>query len=152
MGRKTWDSIPPRFRPLKGRLNVVISRASTSAPVPPRDPDTEPVKAGSLEEAVRYLQGRSETGEVGNVFVIGGAQIYDEALRLGARRILLTRVLRDFECDTHFGLKLGEGGGNEGWVKSGKEELDAWTGEEVPGGVQMENGTEYEFQMWEKVD
>jgi dihydrofolate reductase len=34
----------------------------------------------------------------------------------------------------------------------GMGELDAWAGEEVPGGVQVEGGTEYEFQMWERVD
>ncbi|KAH8909681.1 hypothetical protein BR93DRAFT_406041 [Coniochaeta sp. PMI_546] len=151
MGRKTWDSIPPRFRPLKGRLNVVISRSFASPPAWPRDADAEPVRACSLEQAVEFLRGKSERGEVGRVFVIGGAQIYDAALRLGARRVLLTRVMREFECDTHFGLRLGEGEGN-GWVKRDKGQLDAWTGEEVPAGVQEEGGTEYEFQMWERVD
>jgi dihydrofolate reductase len=151
MGRKTWDSIPPRFRPLKGRLNVVISRSfgSSAPPTTPSDPDAEPVRAGSLEQAVEFLQGKSETGEVGRVFVIGGGQIYDSALMMGAQRVLLTRVEGEFECDTHFGLRLGEA---EGWVKRDKGALDAWTGEEVPGGVQSEGGTKYEFQMWEKVD
>lgn len=148
MGRKTWDSIPPRFRPLKGRLNVVVSR-SFGSPALPRDADAELVRAGSLEQAVEFLRARSE---VGRVFVIGGAQIYDAALKLGARRVLLTRVMDEFECDTHFGLRLGEGGEGNGWVRRDKAELDAWTGEEVPGGVQREGGTEYEFQMWERVD
>jgi dihydrofolate reductase len=88
---------------------------------------------------------------VGRVFVIGGAQIYDAALTMGAGRVLLTRVMREFECDTHFGLRLGDGEKN-GWVKRDKAELDAWTGEEVPAGVQVEGGTEYEFEMWERVD
>lgn len=151
MGRKTWDSIPPRFRPLKGRLNVVISRSFTSPPASPPNPDAEPVRAGSLEQAVEFLRGKSEEGGVGRVFVIGGGQIYDAALRMGARRVLLTRVMGEFECDTHFGLKLDEEGGS-GWARRGKAELDAWTGEEVPGGVQTEGGTEYDFQMWERVD
>ncbi|KAB5558584.1 dihydrofolate reductase-like domain-containing protein [Coniochaeta sp. 2T2.1] len=156
MGRKTWDSIPPRFRPLKGRLNVVISRSFTSSspPASPSNADVEPVKAGSLEQAVEFLRGKSEKGEVGRVFVIGGAQIYGEALRMGADRVLLTRVEGEFQCDTHFGLRLSEGRGEntEGWVKRGKGELDAWTGETVPEGKQVEGGTEYEFQMWEKQD
>jgi len=75
-----------------------------------------------------------------------------------ARRILLTRVLGDFECDTFFPLALGEEGegqeapGGGRWARAGKEEHDRWVGEEVPGGVQGENGTEYEFQMWERID
>src|ERR1700753_957022 len=45
MGRKTWDSIPPKFRPLSGRLNIVITRqADWSAP--------GALRAGSLQEAV----------------------------------------------------------------------------------------------------
>ncbi|POR33494.1 Uncharacterized protein TPAR_06305, partial [Tolypocladium paradoxum] len=35
MGRKTWDSIPPRFRPLKDRLNIVITRSAAAAAAPP---------------------------------------------------------------------------------------------------------------------
>lgn len=152
MGRKTWESIPPRFRPLKGRLNVVISRSFIDTPATPSDPDSEPVKTSSLEQAVAYLQGRVNEGGVGRVFVIGGGQIYEESLRMkGCRRVLLTRVEGEFECDTHFGLRLEEGEGN-GWVRRSKEELDGWTGEEVPGGMQEENGTRYEFQMWEKVE
>jgi dihydrofolate reductase len=42
--------------------------------------------------------------------------------------------------------------GEAGWKRSGQEEMDEWVGEEVPRGVQSENGTEYEFEMWERVD
>lgn len=151
MGRKTWDSIPPKFRPLKGRLNIVISR-SHSAPIEEAaNPETDPVKVDSLEKAVEYVTS-SASGRVARVFVIGGAQIYSAALQLKeARRILLTKVMTDFECDAFFSLKLFESQGDSKWVKRSKEELDSWTGETVPEGVQEENGTQYEFQMWEKV-
>lgn len=150
MGRKTWDSIPPKFRPLKGRLNIVISR---SFPAPVEEPsggvEAEPVKASSLDQALDYLHARQQS--LGRVFVIGGGQIYAAALeRPEARRVLLTSVISDFECDTHFSLNLGTAGSPEGWAKKSKEELDAWAGETVPDGIQVENGTEYEFQMWEK--
>lgn len=116
----------------------------------PSDPDVEPVRTSSLEQAVAYLQGRVSDGEVGRVFVIGGGQVYDAALKMaGCRRVLLTRVGGDFGCDTFFGLRLGE---DLGWMRRSKDELDAWAGEEVPGGVQVENGTEYEYQLWERVD
>ncbi|CRK34154.1 Dihydrofolate reductase like protein [Verticillium longisporum] len=152
MGRKTWESIPPRFRPLKGRLNVVISRSAAPAiagAAEEVDVEKDAVRVASLEEAVRFLEGWQRP--LGRVFVIGGAQIYGASLeRREARRVLLTRVGEpEFECDAFFPLKLGQA---EGWVKRDKGELDAWVGEEVDGGEQEENGTRYEFQMWEKED
>ena len=156
MGRKTWDSIPPRFRPLKGRLNIVISRSVATTTTSPEKPDV--VMAGSLEQALAYLQQQQQGlgGGCGRVFVIGGAQIYAAALALrgenSARRILLTRVLSDFTCDTFFPLRLGGDEEEGGWKRSSKAELDEWVGEDVPEGVQEENGTRYEFQMWERLD
>ncbi|GJC86666.1 dihydrofolate reductase [Colletotrichum liriopes] len=139
--------------PPQGRLNIVISRShpapdSASAP----DPEKEPVKVGSLEQALAYLRADGVAGRLGKVFVIGGAQIYDAALRAPeAKRVLLTKVLADFECDAFFPLRLSdEGEVAEGWRKAEKSELDAWAGEEVEGGEIEENGARYEFQMWEK--
>lgn len=68
------------------------------------------------------------------------------------RRILLTRVLGDFECDTFFEVELKESGVSKGgeWVRRSKEELDSWTGESVPEGVHEESGTRYVFEMWER--
>ena len=165
MGRKTWDSIPPKFRPLKGRLNIVISRSfAPGMPADPVDgPESDgPVEASSLEMALAYLKTRqaktetkSKTG--GRVFVIGGAQIYAAALgRAEARRVLLTRVKSDFACDTFFPIVLGgEAAASEaspGWVQRTRAEHAAWIGEELSEAAQTENGIEYEFQMWEKLD
>ncbi|KAF6818920.1 dihydrofolate reductase [Colletotrichum sojae] len=151
MGRKTWDSIPPRFRPLKGRVNIVISRSHPAwDPSSPQavDLEKEPVKVGSLEQALAFLRSREGASDVGKVFVIGGAQIYAAALELAeARRVLLTRVLGEFECDAFFPLELGTA---QGWERKEKGELDAWVGEEVEAGEIEENGTRYEFLMWEK--
>ncbi|KAI1268488.1 dihydrofolate reductase [Xylariaceae sp. FL1019] len=158
MGRKTWESIPPKFRPLKGRLNIVISRSHTEPPVESVDASTEAVKVSSLEQAIEYLKSGSTVPPAAKVFVIGGAQIYGAALQLKeARRVLLTRVLNDFECDTFFPLKLSEDpsdveSGSGKWVRKSKAELDDWTGEAVPEGLQEENQAQYEFQMWERVD
>lgn len=154
MGRKTWDSIPPRFRPLKGRLNIVISRSHPpfdSSAATPADYDKEPVKVGSLEQALAFVRSRPGEEVSSKVFVIGGAQIYGAALELPeAKRVLLTRVLGDFGCDAFFPLKLGGEDAAEGWKRREKRELNEWVGEEVEGGEIEENGTRYEFQMWEK--
>ena len=150
MGRKTWDSIPPKFRPLKGRLNIVVTRSATTGDSPSAassvTPITEPVKVSSLELALRYAQSHG----VSRLFVIGGAQIYHAALELPqARRVLLTSIQHDFDCDTFFPLNL-TGSRVDGWVRRSREELEGWTGEEVSENGQEEAGIKYEFQMWEK--
>ena len=163
MGRKTWDSIPPKFRPLKGRLNIVISRSHPeNGGATDVDPEKEPVKVSSLAQALEYLKTTQPAAgtPATKAFVIGGAQIYGASLALPeAKRVLLTSVMDDFECDTFFPLRLSSGaeeeqkdGDGKKWAQRSKEELDAWTGETVPEGVQEENGTRYEFQMWERVD
>ncbi|KAF4457517.1 dihydrofolate reductase [Fusarium austroafricanum] len=143
MGRKTWDSIPTKFRPLKDRLNIVISRSAPST-LPEKLNPTEPVRVQSLELALQYARAHDD---ISRVFIIGGAQIYNAALNLPeARRILLTSIEREFDCDTFFPVDLKDGP----WEKKSREELQEWTGEEIEEGGQEEAGTEYEFQMWEK--
>ena len=84
MGRKTWESLG---RPLPNRTNVVITRQNIEIP--------GCTVAHSLEEAVALFPADEE------VFVIGGAQIYGEALS-AADRFYLTRVHRAYEGDTRF--------------------------------------------------
>lgn len=145
MGRKTWDSIPPRFRPLKDRINIVITRGDPKAV-----DEGQKTVTSSLEEAVSTI-GTLSHGSSAKAFIIGGAEIYKASVQTEyAKRILLTRVLSDFECDTFFPVTLGEDGKAGGWVRRSKEELDRWTGETVPEGVQEENGTRYLFEMWER--
>lgn len=88
MGRRTWDSLPGRFRPLPGRRNVVVTRN-------PRWSADGAERAGSLAEALRLLEGEPE------VFVVGGAELYAEALPL-ADALLLTEVDLDADGDTLF--------------------------------------------------
>lgn len=147
MGRKTWDSIPPKFRPLKGRVNIVLSRshANTEA-LPLINTDEAPLRLASLSDAIEVLQRSEETGKV---FVIGGAEIYHAALlEKATKRILLTRISSEFDCDTFFPVTLSEGNGH--WKKQGKEELDSWVGENVACGEQEENGVKYVFEMYER--
>ncbi|KAJ6780512.1 hypothetical protein PWT90_07336 [Aphanocladium album] len=148
MGRKTWDSIPPKFRPLKDRLNIVISRSSTAPPTTPPNIQ-EPVRVSSVESALQYAREHC----AGRVFVMGGGQIYDAALKLPeARRVLLTSIDAEYDCDTFFPIKLGTDQGTEpGWVRRSDEQWKTWTGQEgVEDGHREEAGTKYEFQMWEK--
>ena len=85
MGRKTFESLGSK--PLPKRTNIVITRSDASF--------EGALTAHSLEEAVRLA------GDDEEIFVIGGAQIYAEALKV-ADRLYLTRVERDYEGDTLF--------------------------------------------------
>lgn len=88
MGRKTWNSLPERFRPLPGRRNIVLTRSpGWSAP----GAET----AASLDDALQLA------GEVPQVFVIGGAQVYADAIDR-ADALVLTEIHRDFVGDTCF--------------------------------------------------
>jgi dihydrofolate reductase len=88
MGRKTWESLPPRFRPLPGRRNIVISRqADYSAP--------GAEIAASLEDALDIASGTEQ------VFIIGGEQIYRQAMD-AAHRLEITRVDLEPEGDAWF--------------------------------------------------
>ena len=87
MGRKTWDSLPERFRPLPGRINIVITRQP--------DWDQDGVqRASSLREALQFCAS-SET-----VWVMGGAQIYAQALPL-AQRIEVTEIAQNVDGDAY---------------------------------------------------
>ena len=91
MGRTTWESVPCRFQPLPGRRNVVLTRQ------PEYKLPEEVWKASSLEAALDRLDGLPDPGQV---FVIGGAQVYREALGLlNCRAIHLTRIHARFDCD-----------------------------------------------------
>jgi dihydrofolate reductase len=92
MGRKTWESIPDRFRPLGGRFNIVVTRRADHAV-----PEGVAV-APDLSRAVEIGRDRSD-----RLFVIGGGEIYREALaRVDCRDLFLTRVRGRFDCDVFF--------------------------------------------------
>jgi dihydrofolate reductase len=94
MGRVTWDTIPDRWRPLPRRLNVVITRQLNLAL-----PD-EVVRAPGLAQALELARARVD---VERLFVLGGADIYRQAIVLpGCRRLHLTRVLARHACDAFF--------------------------------------------------
>ena len=84
MGRATWESLPASVRPLPGRRNIVVSRQ------PSYDAPGAEV-AGSLNEALRRA--------AGDVWVIGGASLYEEALPQ-ADRVVRTRVHLRVDGDT----------------------------------------------------
>jgi dihydrofolate reductase len=88
MGRKTWDSLPERFRPLPGRRNVVVSRNAQQS-VPGAD------LAAGLPHALALV------ADAPLAFVMGGGELYAQALPL-ADRLVLTEVDADLDGDVFF--------------------------------------------------
>ncbi len=88
MGRKTWDSLPQRFRPLPGRHNIVVTR----------NPAWE---AAGAERAASLADALSRTADAPRVFVIGGGELYALALPL-ADELVLTEIDADLPGDTFF--------------------------------------------------
>lgn len=99
MGRRTWESIPPKFRPLPGRLNVVLSRSAQLRPLS----SEEVLVCSSLHSALHLLASPPYSASVETVFVIGGGQVYKEAVELpGCDAIHMTEIEYSCECDTFF--------------------------------------------------
>jgi dihydrofolate reductase len=85
MGRKTWDSLPARFRPLPGRVNIVITRQA--------DWQAEgALRAASIEDAMRLC------GDAPDAWIMGGAEIYRQAEPLASTAVI-TEIDADFEGD-----------------------------------------------------
>ena len=90
MGRKTWDSLPARFRPLPGRRNLVLSRDAAF-----RAEGAEVV--ASLDDALALVG----DADAPRAFVIGGAQLYALALPR-ADELVLTEIDADLPGDVFF--------------------------------------------------
>jgi dihydrofolate reductase len=88
MGRRTWDSLPERFRPLPGRENVVVTRdAAWSA--------DGAVRAGSVDDALAM----AAASEPEWIWVIGGAQVFSEVIDR-AQRLEVTELDLEVPGDT----------------------------------------------------
>jgi dihydrofolate reductase len=87
MGRKTWDSLPLKFRPLPGRQNLVLTR----------QPDWQAegaLRVGSVAEASALFADGLDA------WVIGGAEVYAQALPLAAS-VVVTEIEADFAGDAY---------------------------------------------------
>ncbi|KAL9082563.1 MAG: hypothetical protein Q9159_006325 [Coniocarpon cinnabarinum] len=178
MGRKTWDSIPEKLRPLKGRVNVVVSSSMTQPSL--NEGSLEgPFIYSSLDDALKMLsrsqctpkanpeaKGSSALGggsvrppattEISRTFVIGGSSLYEAALQLGtARRLLVTKVRKTYECDVFFPIDPDSTSSTaSGWRRRSAQEWADWTGEfadgKSKGTEREENDVPYEFCLYER--
>ncbi|QGA18094.1 hypothetical protein EYB26_005772 [Talaromyces marneffei] len=179
MGRKTYYSLPKSLRPLKDRLNVIISRdesGSVAAEVERdlagqrekaqndgKEDKRDALVAHSLEDALSQLFEKRQ--DLGHVYVIGGGEIYKSSLELSStltsskivKRILMTRVKRrdeeEYECDTFFPLTDEDlsDTNTKGWRRAGAEEVTGWVGESVGEDWIEEGEVAIKIEGYEKV-
>jgi len=91
-GRKNYISIPKKFRPLVNRTNIVLSRQDNFE-------EEGCHHFNNLEDAIKFSENNGET----ELFIIGGGQIYKEALEKGMiDKMYITHVHHSFEADTFF--------------------------------------------------
>ena len=91
MGRKTWESIPEKFRPLPGRTNVILTRDKSYS-----------AKGALVTDSIEDAIDKAKNAHGGDeIFIIGGAQIYKEAMPL-ADRLYVTEVDTDIDGDAFF--------------------------------------------------
>lgn len=132
MGRKTWSSIPPKHRPLKDRTNVVLSRTVSTI----EDRDSVDHIFSSLPDA---LEGVSQLRNKGQVWVVGGQSVYEEALRMPqCKKVFLTKIDADYECDTFF-------------PEIDESVFKPTTDQAVPEEEQEEDGVKYKYHVYERI-
>ena len=127
MGRRTWESFPPAYRPLPGRTNIVVSSSETLArELSPAGAVVVP----SLEQALDTA-GRSTGGE--QTWIVGGAQLYEAAEPL-ADAAVVTVINTSLEGDT-YAPHLGPE-----WTFAAVSPAEGWHA--------AANGTEYRIALW----
>ncbi|XP_076257785.1 dihydrofolate reductase-like [Rhynchophorus ferrugineus] len=133
MGRLTWDSIPAKFKPLPNRINFVLTKSNLDF-----SSYENAHKFDSLQSAIDALESDKYKALVENVWVIGGASVYKEALLSKYfYRLYLTKVQKSFDCDTFF--------------PSLPENLKEISEANVPTEQQEEKGITYSYHVYENI-
>lgn len=122
MGRKCWESIPEKYRPLPNRTNIVMSRDKNYV-----------AEGATVSDDLKHILTMHENSDK-EVFIIGGAGLYKEAFKY-AHKLFLTQIYSDVEGDVYL-----EGLENKDWcLVEGSE-------------IHEENGFKFRFELYKKND
>lgn len=97
MGRKTWESIPEKFRPLRNRFNIILSTSVGNGVV--HKPDGT-MWAASFKDAVDNLEALVNACDL-KVFVIGGQSLYEQTIS-GASELHISALTNEYNGDKFF--------------------------------------------------
>lgn len=138
MGRKTWESIPPKFRPLPNRKNIVISRSSA------KDHGIDDDRVDHIND-LQQLQELKNNESLDKIFIIGGSEIYNQLFNSSlVDKIILTELKSQtpIEIDTWLKWDLNNGQ----WIKNLNHDLSTLIGFDMPESFQ-ENGFDYHYTL-----
>ncbi|KAG5313330.1 DYR reductase, partial [Acromyrmex insinuator] len=128
MGRRTWECIPEKYRPLKDRINMVLTSQLL-------DYGDDAIVCKSIPHALDVISGMQN--EVERVWVIGGSNVYKSAMESPHfGRLYLTRIKKKFECDTFF--------------PSIPNDFVLIEDPMVPRGIQEEKGIEFVYEVYKR--
>lgn len=118
MGRRTWESLPERFRPLPGRDNIVVSR--------------DPLFRADGASVVQSLEGALEAqSDADTVWIMGGGELYRAAMP-HADELVVTRIELDVDDADTFAPEIGP----------------EWRLADPGEPAVAENGLGYRFERW----
>ncbi|KAA0199215.1 hypothetical protein HAZT_HAZT010079 [Hyalella azteca] len=130
MGRKTWDSMPAKMKPLRHRINYVLTKSDLTLP--------GAITCKSLEEALSDFEKRGDAVET--FWVIGGHAAYEASPLAFASasfyRLYLTRIHASYDCDA--------------FLPAIPVDLTSVSDPDVSSEVQEENGIKYHFEVLER--
>ncbi|XGW19443.1 hypothetical protein V3C99_003357 [Haemonchus contortus] len=132
MGRKCWESIPKKFRPLKDRLNVVITRTL------PESRDDNLIISNNFDEIVKELIDGPLSEKIEKIWNIGGGEIYKMALEKDyVNELIVTKVHKDCDADVFLS--------GVDWDRFQEDES-------ARSEVVVENGLEFSFHRYLYID
>jgi dihydrofolate reductase len=133
-GRISYFGVPDDKRPLRNRLNVVLTTQPENYQFP-----AEVITANSLTQALEKLQDPKISSEIENVWILGGSAVYKESMASPhCHKVYLTRIMHEFECDTFF-------------PEIPKDFKRVPNDPDISEEIQEENGVKYQFQTYEKI-
>uniref|UniRef100_A0A1A9WAM5 dihydrofolate reductase n=1 Tax=Glossina brevipalpis TaxID=37001 RepID=A0A1A9WAM5_9MUSC len=135
MGRNSYFAIPPNNRPLRNRLNIVLSTTLT-----PKDLPDEVLLESNLEEAMQTLENNNMfKNDIETIWIIGGARLFKEAMISDrCHRLYITQIHSNFESDVFF-------------PAIPKDFQEVTPDPEIPQGIQEENCVRFTYKVLEKL-
>ncbi|XP_011310647.1 dihydrofolate reductase [Fopius arisanus] len=130
MGRRTWECIPKKFRPLQNRINMVLTNQQL-------DLGKDAIVCKSIPAAIQMISTGSLKDKVEKIWVIGGSSVYEAAMESpNFHRLYLTEIRKYFECDTFF--------------PDIPNDFITVTDPNIPQDIQEENGIEFQYKVYER--